>query len=467
MKKLLIISGHLSLLLTAFLALYFYKERVLYVDPGQQVFQMINDGGYTIYAGRYSMVINQTFPLLAIKMGLSLKAIVLTYSMSFVVIYYACFLICVYGFRNIAAGLSIAFVPVVLREAFGHSISETWLGISYSAVFYALLNYYHVWKLRGRPYIILFYFLSAVLIAVNYFIHPITLFTLAFAVGFTWFFRKEFRSPHIYIISGLILCIYLYKFVFPTHEHDESFFAGIKKADVLLPDFVHLELITFFRWAFRQIYLFPTLVLAFFAALYIRKRKWLSLLFVCAFIVFFTIVAALAFYKRDGHMAMESRLMPFIFITMIPFIEIIKDWKKNYILPGSLLAISFLCYGDLVRIVRDVHTLRINTYTEALEDVSSYSERKFYTFRKQEAEVKINSWGSSVETLLLSSLNGPGNSRTIHYFWEGEAVMPEVRQPGCTFIWVPWWLYFDEQKINKRYFNLGCGAYREVQFPGS
>src|SRR5688500_6624249 len=100
MKRHLIILGHLSLIITAILAIYFFKERVLFVDPGQQLFEMINEQNFKVFVGRHSMMINQTIPLIGIKMGLSLKTLMILYSISFVIIYYLCFLLSVYKFKN-------------------------------------------------------------------------------------------------------------------------------------------------------------------------------------------------------------------------------------------------------------------------------------------------------------------------------------------------------------------------------
>lgn len=465
MNKSLINIGHLSLLVTTILAIMFYKERVIWVDPGQQVFEMINEGGYKIFVGRYSMAINQTIPLIAIKLGMPLKHILLAYSLSFVFIYYICFIISVYWFKNIPAGLCIAFVPLIIRQAFGHSISEAWLGIAYSGVFYALLNYYHQWKAKGIKFILLFYFLSFLIIAINYFIHPITMLTIGFAIGFTFLNKKEFRSVHIYIVTFIVLFIYLLKFIFPANHHEENFFAGLKMADQLIPQLFNLPIIKFIAFAFFKIYLFILIPFFISAILYIKKKRIMLLLFVAGYALFEVLVASLAFYKGDAHFALESRLIPLVMIIMIPFIELLQTMRKNYLVIIGMLAGLTISHVILISEVRKVHTRRINHYENLLSEVGHYPERKFYMNESTKRHSAINSWGPAVETLLLSSLNGKENSRTIFVVKKDMNVTVGLHYWPCVFLWAPWWIFANEDMLNKKYFDLGCTSYREIENP--
>ncbi len=465
MKKYLIWLGHLSLLVTAILAVFFYKERVFFVDPGQQLFEMINEGGFKVFVHRYSMVINQSIPLLAIKLGLPLKYITIAYSLSFVIIFYICYLIAVYGFKNIAAGLGIAFAPIFIRMAFGHSISEAWLGIAYSAVFYALLNYYHVWKKKGPVFIALFYFLMIVVIGINYFIHPITLFTVAFSIGFTYFYKKEFRSSHIYIVGMLILVVYLHKFAFPAHPHEERFFEGIKNADKLLPQLGQLPVLEFFRLYFYQIYLPGILLLVGAIFYFIKDRRIISYFFVIIFSAFYVVIACLAFYKGDAPFALESRLIPLAFMLILPVAEILKEKKENILFISGLVVILFYSYTNLYSLVKQTHTKRIAFYEHMLSESMKFPERKFFVYLPEGENTPVNTWGSAVETLMLSSLEGKENSRTIIFVDRKTDITSGINFWPCVFLWVRWYMFFPEDWLNKRYYNLQCTKYRELIYP--
>ncbi len=465
MNKSLINIGHLSLLVTTILAIVFYKERVIWVDSGQQVFEMINEDWYKVYVGRYSMVINQTIPLIAIKLGMPLKHILLAYSLSFVFIYYLCFIICVYGFKNTAAGVCIAFTPLLIRQAFGHCISEAWLGVAYSVVFYALLNYYHQWKSKGKWHILLFYTLALLIIAINYFIHPITLFTIGFALGFTYLNNREHKNYHIFILAFLVVAIYLLKFLFPSTGHEDNFFAGVKMADQLLPQLFTLPIIKFLIFAFFKIYIFILIPLLISFLFLLKEKKYLVITFIIFSILFQILICSLAFYKGDGPFALESRLIPLIVMVIIPFAEILKLKKRNYIVISGIMLALVLSYFSLIKEVRITHTKRINHYKSLLAQVEKYPERKFYMDETTNGNSAINSWGSSVETLLLSSLEGKEKSRTIFLVKKGMNVEEGLHYWPCVFLWVPWWVFSKEDALNKKYFDLQCTQYIKIQNP--
>ena len=464
MKKSLIILGHISLLVTIILALVFFKERVLYVDPGQQLFEMINEGGFKIFVSRYSMAINQTMPLLAIKMGWSLKAIMVTYSLSFVIVYYLCFLICIYKFKNIAAGLAIALAPILIRYVFGHSIAETWLGLGYSALFYAALNYKnHVndsFSFRRFPY----YTLLFAIILLNYFIHPSRMFLLIFSVGITCIRKKNFVKIWPYIWGILIVLTFSYRVFFTTYEYEEGFFDGVLKAPLSFSYLIDSTIFHFFKMAFWNTYIWFTLMYISMGFLLILKRKYVQLIFTTLFMLVYVCIAALAFY-RSGHMAAEVRLLPLIFMVMVPLIEIIPDVKKIYgYAVGVLLAVCITwSFVHMNNTTRWVHTRRINYYKAVLKDLEKYPEKKFYTFKQKCYQSPLDSWGSAVETLLLTSLEGKEKSRTIFYFKKDEVPDSMWMNQPCNFLWVPWWTYYSEDFLNKKYFGLGCGPYREFE----
>src|SRR5690554_4397262 len=75
------------------LSVWTYKERMLFVDPAWIVFNIINSGYFSFAEHRYGAFITQIFPLAAVYMGFSLKAILVLYSLSFYLFYLSAALI--------------------------------------------------------------------------------------------------------------------------------------------------------------------------------------------------------------------------------------------------------------------------------------------------------------------------------------------------------------------------------------
>lgn len=465
MKKHLILLGHLSLIVTAILAIYFFKERVLYVDPGQQLFEMINEGNYKVFVGRHSMMINQTIPLIAIKMGLSLKTLMIVYSISFVVIYYLCFLLSVYKFKNIPAGLTIAFAPILIRMMFGHSIAETWLGIGYAGLFYAALNYKdHLsskFSFRKAPYYLLLIFL----ILVNYYMHPSTLFLLGFALGFTCIQKGHLFKPWPYILGLIILAIYSYRFFFTSFTYEENFFSGLKDAPDNIQHIFNSYVFKFFSFHFWNNYVWLIVLLTAGIFWNILRKNYSLILFSIGYMVIYVLIAALAFFKQYNEMLNEARFLPLIFMCIIFLAEAIKSEKKSYPISLAFVMILSISYWQLFNTVREFHSPRIAMYQKLIKDTEQFPERKFYSFKEKCWESKLNSWGMAVETLMLTSMEDKNKSRTIYFFNRSEVPDTNLMKNNCTFLWVAWWTYYFEDFFNKKYFDLGCSPYREIRNP--
>lgn len=466
MNKSFVALGYLSLIITFIYAWVFYQERVLFVDPGNQLLNMINNGTFDIFVNRKSQAINQIFPLIAIKAGLSLKAIMIIYSLSYVIVYLISYIICVHIYKNIAAGMVIAMIPIMVRTAFGHSISETWLGLCYSAIFYAMINYY----LRGnqitKSTLVKLYTIGLIIILINYFIHPVTLFTLLFSLGITWISKKLYNNPHIYMIGLIILLVYMIKFLFPQDQYEQGFFTGVKKAPELLPHFKSLPLIQFFKIFLYQIYIYPLLILFAVGVIGIFRKKILLGVFTGFFAGLYVFVAAMAFYEGNGNPLNESRYIPLIFFGIIPLVELVQDLKIKKYFAFIFFTFLIIAFYQLPGYMENFHTRRLNVYRKNLEMVKTFPENKFLTYMPKTGDPYINSWGGAIETLLLSSMEGKENSKSIYYFFERDTgnMEPWIFSPNCTFLWVPWYLYGQEKQLNPKYFDLKCTAYRKIEY---
>ncbi len=86
-NRALIIIGHFSFLILFFLSIFYYKQRIVFIDTVFQFFKIVNFGQFNIEAGRYSAVFSQIPLLLGVKAHLSLRLLMLIYSISFIAIY--------------------------------------------------------------------------------------------------------------------------------------------------------------------------------------------------------------------------------------------------------------------------------------------------------------------------------------------------------------------------------------------
>ncbi|MEY4281605.1 MAG: hypothetical protein RLZ39_1017, partial [Bacteroidota bacterium] len=69
------------------LSIYFYKERVIFMDASYILFQIMNDGHHAIQENRYGSFITHIVPMLLAKFNFSAKAIIISYTLSFNLFY--------------------------------------------------------------------------------------------------------------------------------------------------------------------------------------------------------------------------------------------------------------------------------------------------------------------------------------------------------------------------------------------
>jgi hypothetical protein len=78
----------------------FYKERMLFIDPGWVVFNILNKSSVLIAEYRYGALATQVVPLIAGWLQLPLSVILMLYSASFYVFYLVVVLLLVLRYRQ-------------------------------------------------------------------------------------------------------------------------------------------------------------------------------------------------------------------------------------------------------------------------------------------------------------------------------------------------------------------------------
>ena len=82
------LSGHLLFIVLTILSLVFFKERIVFIDCAFHVFQFITQGDFQIWNQRFIAVLTQIVPMLGVQEGWSLSTVLLSYSLSFALLYY-------------------------------------------------------------------------------------------------------------------------------------------------------------------------------------------------------------------------------------------------------------------------------------------------------------------------------------------------------------------------------------------
>ena len=458
------IFSHIFFLILALMAGFFYMERILYADSAFQFFKIINFEKFNIEAGRFSAVLTQVIPILAVKMGADLKLLILSYSVSFVLIYYLVYLACVYIFKDQSAGILIIFLLVLgIRSSFFHTVTETHQGLVYSGLFLAwMYNSFtnHGSLIReGKSLAIGFS-----IIILCFFSHPVTFLILVYIIGYFLIDLKKWKDYRIYSILVFIFLIYLIKFLItPSDSYEGQYFTGISDSFRILKNVFQTQSFRFFIHNIYHLYI-PHLIISLIVILFYLKRKlFLKLSYYILAILAFLFITFISYYQGDSPMAMEKNFMPLNLFVCLPFVkEILWDLKKGQLL--KFIFVIIIIGVSLYNICTEstIYRSRISYLGHMMNYSEKFTGEKFLIAKKDiDMDRIIIPWALSVETLLYSSLESADSTKTF-FISEDPYKLNFDRKDPDLFLCTDFWLNWNSKELNRKYFRLKEGRYRVI-----
>jgi len=135
--------GYLFWMVLLIFSVLCYEERAIFMDGAFQLFEVLNYGSFQIYAYRFTSVLTQAVPLLFSKLGLPLQWSLLSYSVSFIILYGFIYHLIVRYLKNDFLGWTmIFFFSLLVFEAFYYPVAELKLGVAFVLLFFAILLKY-------------------------------------------------------------------------------------------------------------------------------------------------------------------------------------------------------------------------------------------------------------------------------------------------------------------------------------
>jgi hypothetical protein len=396
------------------LALYFWRERMLFADAPHILFRLVNDGTLQIQEYRWGSFITQSVPLLASKAGLPLKAVMVLYSASFNLFYLAVVLLLIFRHRRPDMALMFALYFLFFStETFYWPNNEVHQGIGWMML---LLGEHSLGLTKNRPLHIRI-LVFAVLAILAIWTHPLVM----LALGFLWCFAllekrgtgtswQERAGLSILLIS-IALWKYFYAYYFGWYDAgklqaiDGLKFSAVPKAFTapMAHGFLH-SATTYYA-------VFCVFLLIGLAAL-VKARRFL--------LIALTILYALGYFFIVAHTHpgfdrsyIESEWMPMGFAAAVPAVA--------YALPriSAKAALILLLAGATLQsvwILRGVRPFqaRLAHNNSVLQKMRTEGLMKAVVAEPDEALRKhlMLHWAAPVESLLQSALDGEVPQRT-------------------------------------------------------
>ena len=460
-----VIMVHLFFGVLMVLSVLFYQERTLYADTACQLYDIICNGTITFTSERYSAAIPKIPALAVMYMGGGLKATLITYSLSMILLFYGMALAAIYRYKNVAAGLACALVLVLgIRGGFYHTVNENHMAAVICCLFWAWLNAdrrtagWQLWTDRIT---------GPALVTFAFFAHPVSALVILFINGWYFLEKKSWKEalPWITIVTTILLG--LGKFVFTSSESYEGhFLQQVGAVDQLSGAWSDLPVMHLFLFKFSATYIYPTLLWLLAAVLLMVRKRWLRAGYLLLTGFGFMMFMSMAFWEPDSYTMLEGRLVLPTVLGALPFVH---EWfRKDKPLQvrwqwlGMLLAVFILVQGTrMISKGSRFYTQRLSYLQTITETVRAEGHHRVWmdVDHLEGDRIGIN-WAVPFETLMLSALESP-DSAVMLTIYPGE-FLPDPEQRVGDMLFVPDFLSIKfESELYPEYFRLPDGDYVE------
>ncbi len=417
-RRWIVLVGLGVLLALLALAVLFWKERTIYTDMAFHVFVLSVTKNFAIQNQRFGAAITQAFPLLAMKLHLPLKAVLLGYSASFYLCYIAYFLVIIFMLRQLAMGLVLClFLTLLTSISFFWAQSEFPQGMAFLVLYLSLLLYVTEKK---KPAMAL-YLLTAAGGVVALFFHPLILFPFVIALGY-FYLNKKLSSRQIFSLLAFSMLVLAAKTIFiKAGGYESTKMGGIKNFVTLFPNyFIIPSQIDFVKRLAGDYAPFVSWTLAV-VVVYIRRAEHLKLAWLFVSLSGYLMLVNVSFPDAGFSTYTQNLQLPLAFILALPIaFDLLPAWPLRMWVPALLLTFLFR-----IAAIYNSHapfTQRLQYLSDLLDRQSGKDTNKFYVAEADlPKEVIGETWALSYETLLLSSLPSPAATQTI----ELESVVQE------------------------------------------
>lgn len=435
------IFGYLVWAILLLFSILFYKERVLFLDAGFQVFKMVNEGIPQVYHYRFSTLFIQILPYAAFLLGASIKWIMILYSASYVLFFGAIYHLIVKWLRNDYLGWALIFLFTLLTlDSFYFIQSEYYLALALLLLTFGIVNRFP--NLNRRWIFPLFLPLLLTIV----FSHKLTIIPFTFLWIFFWLHHKQLRHKRYYAFFGLFLGLSVFKSYFFTNWYEAS--KGKVFSDNLnrfFPNYFDIpanEL--FLERVLEHYYFFPILLIG--SSVFYLKKVYdssekesvlinlIKLLLIWAFCIGQVLIYAIADPDSPYRFYAELNYLPILIFLAVPLVfdvlphsplapkgeSVHVPKMRHTILIGVVVIIAFRLF-----IIADNHNTyekRISWMENQLNNCDKLNTNRLLIKQKEvPMDIIIQDWGVPYNTLLLSTLESPDSAKTIfiHENFEG------------------------------------------------
>lgn len=454
---------HLAFGIWAVLALFFFQER-LYSDSGFYLSKVVTYETFWVELSRFVLVFSEWLPLLCLKLGCSLKTVLITYSLGHVLFCYAIYWIGRYRWGSHEIGwFLIAIQTVGILHGFCAPGFELYYVGSLLALFAVILDAPQTSK-RQHFYLALLTFI----IVINYLL-------ASWIIGgllLLHFSKHQFKDWQKYLgVTVMILFSFGFKKLLTTHSYEiakmEQFVLNLSERQYGWNDYVK-PLLSFYVLYYKELWGIALLTFG----LYIRERRYFTGFGYLAFLVITQYIIALTYPGIRHSRYQEQCYYPLIFVACFPLImQLSKTFASKWKWLFSIAMFSLVVYRFiLITIEIKPFTHRVNYMHRIIETAQKMEGNKFIMHEGWlNPEFADPSFTLGTESILLSGLNPDQKTiqiiRDTEWLWKDSVNVKTLADPNL-YLFTYRSFYdrtdsiYHHKNINPKYFNFPAGKYR-------
>jgi len=409
-KNGILIVGIITFIALIFLSIFYYKERILFADPGFQLSYMIKDGGFSIQVYRYVAILSKIFPFIAIKLSLPLNTIILLYSMSFGIYNFIFFLFIILYLKSQKwALILLLFNILMVSQSFYWPAIELNQGIAVMILYFAFLEF-HKETINIKVFT---WIITIFLIVTIVFSHPLTIIPFLFISIYLFLFYKKYTSIKLLAWSGIFtIATLILKSVFFRNWYDDKQMNNLNNFIDLFPNYFNIQSNKdFLQYLINDYYITGILFILLIVYL-IKQSDFLKFGLIISFVFGYLFLVNISFPNGGPNFFVESK---YILLSLFVSIPIIFNIYPKIAIRPVFITIAVIIFIRLIHIynTHDLYTARLGWLRNTLDKTEGFQNKKLIISEDEvPMDTLLMSWGTSYEFLLLSTIENR-NPRSI------------------------------------------------------
>lgn len=459
------VTGFLFFGILFYMSIYFFKERELFADQSYSDLRLIVSGGLkNVDLGRYSDIIRMILPWVALKLGLSLSAILICQSAGIVLFHYIIFLFITLKLKNNGAGLAIMLASSLAYVRFFYAVAvEVNDAMVLGVLLWAFIHFETPFSSSRQKMKATAGALLTVLLMT--FFHPLSIFLIFFVIGLEATAYKRYRDTQLWIIALVSIALFYLKFeVFFSNNYDQDKIVPISTIIHELPGIKNWQITLYLQSLI--LYHFRSLKWLFIICILLTLRKGvLFFLFTVIFISLFTLIFLGSFYKGASSLFVyDAYFSIYGFFTAILFVCLFySSSRKNLLL---LITLPLLWIGvKKMYYAHEQFTYRISYLSRIIDDARKNGDKKCsIDSRCYPSTYADAGWALPFETLLYSSLQSADSSVTVFIKEPSfDSTYKANRDNKNIFFGASFYPFqFSSADMPSKYFHLLSTGYRDL-----